>query len=201
MSKFSYGVVISLGSGVVNITGFLLSFVNEVFKVSSSDLEFSLIGVIVNLYRDETMSLVIGALLLDFYLKVSQSLKVISTSSLAFIYLGVFNIRSVLDLIGNLILIFNRVDSRYTWVIESLVFGIIYRESVFEPLQTGLIAIDSMVPIGRGQRELIVGDRQTGKTSIGVDSILNQKFESVLLVYILIGQKSSAVLEVFFGLF
>ena len=201
MSKFSYGVVISLGSGVVNITGFLLSFVGEVFKVSSSDLEFSLIGVIVNLYRDETMSLVIGALLLDFYLKVSQSLKVISTSSLAFIYLGVFNIRSVLDLIGNLILIFNRVDSRYTWVIESLVFGIIYRESVFEPLQTGLIAIDSMVPIGRGQRELIVGDRQTGKTSIGVDSILNQKFESVLLVYILIGQKSSAVLEVFLGLF
>ena len=201
MSKFSYGVVISLGSGVVNITGFLLSFVSEVFKVSSSDLEFSLIGVIVNLYRDETMSLVIGALLLDFYLKVSQSLKVISTSSLAFIYLGVFNIRSVLDLIGNLILIFNRVDSRYTWVIESLVFGIIYRESVFEPLQTGLIAIDSMVPIGRGQRELIVGDRQTGKTSIGVDSILNQKFESVLLVYILIGQKSSAVLEVFLGLF
>ena len=201
MSKFSYGVVISLGSGVVNITGFLLSFVSEVFKVSSSDLEFSLIGVIVNLYRDETMSLVIGALLLDFYLKVSQSSKVISTSSLAFIYLGVFNIRSVLDLIGNLILIFNRVDSRYTWVIESLVFSIIYRESVFEPLQTGLIAIDSMVPIGRGQRELIVGDRQTGKTSIGVDSILNQKFESVLLVYILIGQKSSAVLEVFLGLF
>jgi hypothetical protein len=62
-SRFSYGVVVSLGSGVVNITGFLLSFVSKVFKVSSSDSEFSLIGIVVNLYRDETMSLVIGALL------------------------------------------------------------------------------------------------------------------------------------------
>jgi F-type H+-transporting ATPase subunit alpha len=199
-SRFSYGVVVSLGSGVVNIAGFLLSFVGEVFKVSSSDPESSPIGIVVNLYRDETMNLVIGALLLDPCVKVSQGSKVISTASLASIYLGAFSVGSVLDPVGNLILTPNRIDSKYSWVIESPAPGIIYRESVFEPLQTGLIAIDSMVPIGRGQRELVVGDRQTGKTSIGVDSILNQKFESVLSVYVPIGQKSSAVLEVFLGL-
>ena len=71
------------------------------------------------------------------------------------------------------------------------------KESVFEPLQSGLIAVDSMVPIGRGQRELVVGDRQTGKASVGVDTILNQKYENVFCSYCPIGQKSSAVLEVF----
>ena len=71
------------------------------------------------------------------------------------------------------------------------------RESVFEPLQSGLIAVDSMVPIGRGQRELVVGDRQTGKASVGVDTILNQKYENVFCSYCPIGQKASAVLEVF----
>jgi F-type H+-transporting ATPase subunit alpha len=191
---------VSLGSGVVNIAGFLLSFVGEVFRVSSSDPDSSPIGIVVNLYRDETMNLVIGALLLDPRLKVSQNSKVVSTASLASIYVGAFSVRSILDLIGNLILTPNCLDSKYFWVIESPAPGIIYRESVFEPLQTGLISIDSMVPIGRGQRELVVGDRQSGKTSIGVDSILNQKFESVLSVYVPIGQKSSAVLEVFLGL-
>ena len=79
---------------------------------------------------------------------------------------------------------------QYRWVVESPAPGIIDRQSVFEPLQTGVISIDSMIPIGRGQRELIVGDRQTGKTSIGVDSILNQKYASLLCIYIPIGQKS-----------
>lgn len=85
-------------------------------------------------------------------------------------------------------------------MIESPAPGIIDRQSVFEPLQTGILSIDSMVPIGLGQRELLVGDRQTGKTSIGVDTILNQKLSSVLSVYVPIGQKASSVLEVFLSL-
>ena len=95
-----------MGSGVVNIVGFLLSFVREVFKVSFSDLEFNFIGIIVNVSRDSSMNLIQGALLLDLSLQVFQSSKVVSIISLVFIYLGVFNIRSVIDLIGNLILTF-----------------------------------------------------------------------------------------------
>jgi F-type H+-transporting ATPase subunit alpha len=89
---------------------------------------------------------------------------------------------------------------QYRWLIESPAPGIIDRQSVFEPLQTGVLSIDSMVPIGRGQRELIVGDRQTGKTSIGVDTILNQKYENVLSVYVGLGHKASSILEVFLAL-
>ena len=89
---------------------------------------------------------------------------------------------------------------QYAWVVESPAPGIIDRQSVFEPLQTGVISIDSMIPIGRGQRELIVGDRKTGKTSIGVDSILNQKYKKVFCIYVPIGQKASSILEVFLAL-
>jgi len=93
-----------------------------------------------------------------------------------------------------------RIDCQYRWIVESPAPGIIDRQSVFEPLQTGVLAIDSMVPLGRGQRELIVGDRQTGKTSIGVDTILNQKYDNVLSVYLPCAQKASSILEVFISL-
>jgi F-type H+-transporting ATPase subunit alpha len=96
---------------------------------------------------------------------------------LASLNLGDYVIGSIIDPIGSFILNSGRIDAQYRWVIESPSPGIIDRQSVFEPLQTGVLSIDSMVPIGRGQRELIVGDRQTGKTSIDVDTILNQKYE------------------------
>jgi F-type H+-transporting ATPase subunit alpha len=85
-------------------------------------------------------------------------------------------------------------------VIESSAARIISRQSVFEPLQTGVLSIDSMIPIGRGQRELIVGDRQIGKTAIGVDVILNQKLKKVLSIYVAIGQKASSILDIFIAL-
>merc|ERR1712061_83516 len=121
--------------------------------------------------------------------------KVSGQCRLASIILGDFAIGSILDPIGNFILNSGRIDAQYPWVIESPALGIIDRQSVFEPLQTGILSIDSMIPIGRGQRELIIGDRRTGKTSIGVDAILNQKYEKVLCVYVGIGQKASSVLE------
>merc|ERR1712113_1143468 len=98
---------------------------------------------------------------------------------------------------GNLILNSGRIDVQYRWVIESPAVGIIDRQSVFEPLQTGVISIDSMVPIGRGQRELILGDRHTGKTSIGLDTILNQKYKKVFCIYLPLGQKASSILHQF----
>merc|ERR1712205_184529 len=80
-------------------------------------------------------------------------------------------------------------------LIESMAPGIISRKSVCEPIQTGITAIDSMIPIGRGQRELIIGDRQTGKTAIALDTIINQKTEDVVCVYVAIGQKASSVAQ------
>lgn len=87
------------------------------------------------------------------------------------------------------------IVSSNTRLIESPAPGIISRRSVYEPLQTGLLAIDSMIPIGRGQRELIIGDRQTGKTAVATDTILNQKGENVICVYVAIGQKASSVAQ------
>jgi F-type H+-transporting ATPase subunit alpha len=194
-----YGVTISIGSGVVSIQGFLTAFVGEVFKVASGSSDLSY-GMVVNLCRDETMNLIIGSLMFNPDQRVCEGAKVTSMSRLASILLGDYVIGSILDPLGNLLLNTGSVNAQYRWVIESPAPGIIDRQSVFEPLQTGIISIDAMVPIGLGQRELVVGDRQTGKTSIGVDTVLNQKHESVLSVYVPIGQKAASVLEVFLSL-
>lgn len=195
-----YGVIISIGSGVVTLQGFLMAFVGEVFRICCMGFNSNSFGLVVNLYRDDTMNLLIGALLLNPENRLSEGAKVNGLCRLASIILGDFAIGSILDPVGNFILNSGRVDVQYRWVIESPAPGIIDRQSVFEPLQTGVLSIDSMVPIGRGQRELIVGDRQTGKTSIGVDTILNQKYEKVLCVYVPLGQKASSILEVFLAL-
>jgi F-type H+-transporting ATPase subunit alpha len=186
-----YGVTISIGSGVISIQGFLTAFVGEVFSVASSPIESSY-GMVVNLCRDETMNLIIGSLMFNPEIRVCEGAKVTSLSRLASILLGDYVIGSILDPLGNLLLNTGSINAQYRWVIESPAPGIIDRQSVFEPLQTGIISIDAMVPIGLGQRELVVGDRQTGKTSIGVDTILNQKHESVLSVYVPIGQKAAS---------
>lgn len=145
------------------------------------------------------MNLLIGALLLNPENRVSEGSKVNGIYRLAVIILGDFAIGSIYDAVGSYLL-GGRISAQYGWLVESPAPGIILRQSVFEPLQTGLISIDSMIPIGRGQRELIVGDRQTGKTSIGVDTILNQKYKKVFCIYLPIGQKASSILEVFLAL-
>ena len=88
------------------------------------------------------------------------------------------------------------IEASETRLIESWLLVLLSRKSVCEPLQTGITAIDAMIPIGRGQRELIIGDRQTGKTAIAVDTIMNQKAEDVVCVYVAIGQKASSVAQV-----
>ena len=192
------GVIISSGAGVLSLQGFLIAFIGEVFRISvmQSAVEGRLqgsckrsspegsLGLVVNLYQNERMNLVIGALLLNPVLRVGEGAKVNGISRLASIILGDFAIGSILDPVGNFILNSGRIDVQYPWVVESPAPGIIDRQSVFEAFQTGVISIDSMIPIGRGQRELIVGDRQVGKTSIGVDTILNQKYKKVFCIYL-----------------
>jgi F-type H+-transporting ATPase subunit alpha len=178
-----------------------MAFVGEVFRVSLGNSAAQgprkALGLVVNLYRDEAMNLVIAALLLDPTLRVGEGNKVHAMSRLPSLILGDFAIGSILDPVGNLVLSSGALEAQYLWVIESPAPGIIDRQSVFEPLQTGVMSIDAMIPLGRGQRELIVGDRQTGKTSIGVDTILNQKYEKVFCVYLPLGAKAAAILEVF----
>jgi F-type H+-transporting ATPase subunit alpha len=167
--------------------------------ISSYNVTASL-GIVVNLYRDTSLCLLIGALIINPANRLSLGAQVIGQCTLASIVIGDHAIGSILNTIGTLILNSKRVDIQYHWVIESSAARIISRQSVFEPLQTGVLSIDSMIPIGRGQRELIVGDRQVGKTAIGVDVILNQKLEKVLSVYVAIGQKASSVLDIFMAL-
>jgi F-type H+-transporting ATPase subunit alpha len=187
-----YGVIISISAGVVTIQGFLIAFVSEVFQCSLSS------GLVVNLYQNDSYNLTIGALLLNPHIRISEGAKVIGISRLATIILGDVAIGSILDPMGNLLFQSSSISLHYRWVVESP--ATISRQSVCEPLQTGILAIDSMIPIGRGQRELVVGDRQTGKTSIGIDTILNQKHEKLLCIYVPIGNKASSILAVFLHL-
>jgi F-type H+-transporting ATPase subunit alpha len=152
----------------------------------------------------------IGALLLNPGCRICEGAKVVGLSRLATFLIGGYCVGSMLDPLGSVIFNSRTVGLEYRWVIESPSPGIISRQSVYEPLQTGILAIDSMIPVGRGQRELIVGDRQTGKTSIGVDTILNQRSSlgasssnsssNVMCVYVPIGQKASSILEIFIAL-
>jgi len=193
------GVVISNGSGVINVQGFMTAFVGEVFEINISS-SVKTLGIVVNLYRDETMNLIIGALLVDINAKVGEGAKLSGTSKLLTIVLGDFTIGSILDAVGTFILNDSKINVESKWLVESPAPGIIDRQSVCEPLQTGIMSIDAMIPIGRGQRELIVGDRQSGKTSICIDTILNQKSNNVICVYNPVGAKASSVLEVFISL-
>jgi F-type H+-transporting ATPase subunit alpha len=202
---FIYGVIISTGCAVVTLEGFLIAFIGEVFRICVMGFNYLLsksFGLVVNLYLEDTMNLLIGALLLNPSNGVCEGQKVNGIYRLASIILGDFAIGSILDPVGSYILnamqrsVTRSSDSSY-WLVLNSAPGIILRQSVFEPIQTGIISIDSMIPIGRGQRELIVGDRQTGKTSIGVDTILNQKYKKVFCIYVPIGQKASSILEVF----
>jgi F-type H+-transporting ATPase subunit alpha len=201
----STGVVVTVGSGVVTIQGFMHSAVGEIFRFRGSIA----VGLVVNLTRDDTMNLVVGALSFHSSTYIVVGGGVIASKHLATLAIGAHGIGSVVDALGSTIFasvshVVKASSARSSssaldlaWSIEAASPSIITRLSVGEPLQTGIAAVDSMVPIGRGQRELIVGDRQTGKTSIAVDSILNQRYERLLTVYCPIGQKASSVLDVF----
>ena len=187
----------------MSLQGFLIAFINELFRLAVIPRpvnEENAYGLVVNLYQNERMNLLIGALLLNPKIRLYEGAKVNAISRLASIILGDFAIGSILDGQGNFILNSGRIDVQYPWLLESPASGIIDRQSVFEALQTGVVGVDSMIPLGRGQRELIVGDRQTGKTSIGLDTILNQKYKKVFCIYLPLGQKASSILEVFLAL-
>jgi F-type H+-transporting ATPase subunit alpha len=177
-----------------------MAFVGELFGIGLTCVSR---GVVVNLYRDNTSAeLMIGAIMVNPSLsdRITQGTMVKGIGSSASVKLGTFAVGSLLDPLGSCIFSSTSMDFKHLWLIEQAAPSIISRLSIHEPVQTGLICIDAMIPIGRGQRELVVGDRQTGKTSIGMDTILNQRTSAVICVYNAIGQKASSILDLFVAL-
>ena len=180
------GTVFQVGDGIARIYG-----LDKVMSGELLDFEDGTVGIALNL---ETKN--VGAVLMGEGLKVQEGSSVRATGKIAQIGVGDDYLGRVVNPLAQPIDGKGKIDSDDTRLIESGAPGIISRRSVHEPLQTGLVAIDSMIPIGRGQRELIIGDRQTGKTAVAIDTILNQKGKDVICVYVAIGQKASSIAQI-----
>jgi len=179
------GIVLQVGDGIARIYG-----LENVASGELLEFEDQTVGIALNL---ETSN--VGAVLMGTGRNIKQGSTVKATGKIAQIPVGPDLLGRVVDALVTPIDGKGNIASAETRLIESPAPGIIARTSVCEPLQTGIVSIDAMIPIGRGQRELIIGDRQTGKTSIALDTIINQKSEDVVCVYIAIGQKASTVAQ------
>ncbi len=180
------GYVTSIGDGVARVSGLPGAMASELLEFPGG-----LIGVALNL--DETS---IGAVLLGDSSHVEEGDEVRSTGRVLSVPVGDAMLGRVVDPLGEPIDGKGPIDTTETRLLETQAPSVVERQPVTQPLQTGIKAIDAMTPIGRGQRQLIIGDRQTGKTAIVVDTILNQKGLGVKCIYVAIGQKNSTVAEV-----
>nr|YP_009425181.1 ATP synthase CF1 alpha subunit [Asplenium pekinense]ASU93872.1 ATP synthase CF1 alpha subunit [Asplenium pekinense] len=180
------GTVLQVGDGIARIHG-----LNKVMAGESVESEDGTVGIALNLESDN-----VGAVLTGDGLTIQEGSSVKATGKIAQIPVSDSFLGRVVNALAQPIDGKGQIPASEFRLIESPAPGIISRRSVYEPLQTGLIAIDSMIPIGRGQRELIIGDRQTGKTAVATDTILNQKGQNVICVYVAIGQKASSVAQV-----
>ena len=180
------GEVIKVGDGVASIYGLKKAMAGELLKFPND-----VFGIALNLESD-----VVGAVLLGESEKVKEGDPVHLTGRIAEVPTGKGMLGRVVDPLGNPIDGKGPIQAEATRRIEFRAPGVVQRQPVKEPIQTGIKAIDAMIPVGRGQRELIIGDRQTGKTAVAVDAILNQKGQDVMCVYVAIGQKRSTVVNV-----
>lgn len=179
------GLVLQIGDGIARIYG-----LENVASGELLEFEDKTIGIALNLEASN-----IGAVLMGNGRNIMQGSPVYATGKIAQIPVGEELLGRVVNSLVEPIDNLGILSCQNTRLLESPAPGIIGRQSVSEPLQTGIIAIDALIPIGRGQRELIIGDRQTGKTSIALDTIINQKLEEVICVYVAIGQKGSTVAQ------
>jgi len=180
------GTVLQVGDGIARIYGLEKCMAGELLE-----FEDGTVGIALNLEEDN-----VGAVLMGAGRDIQEGSPVSATGKIAQVPVGDAMIGRVVDALGRPIDGKGDIQSSESRLIESMAPGIIARRSVCEPMQTGITAIDAMIPVGRGQRELIIGDRQTGKTAIAVDTIINQKSEDVVCVYVAIGQKASTVAQV-----
>jgi F-type H+/Na+-transporting ATPase subunit alpha len=185
------GSVLEVRDGIARIYGLAKAMAGEMLEVTSSETGEKITALALNLEEDN-----IGAVILGDYLQLKEGDEVRRTSRVLEVPVGPELIGRVVDPLGRPLDEAGPVNATHSRKVESQAPGIIVRQPVKEPLQTGIKAIDSMIPIGRGQRELIIGDRGTGKTAIAVDTIINQKGTGVICIYIAIGQKNSTVASV-----
>lgn len=180
------GIVVSVSDGIVRIYGLSAVMQGEMIQFPGN-----VYGMAMNLERDS-----VGAIILGDYEHITEGDIVTCTGKILEVPVGRELVGRVVDALGRPIDGKGPINNKYTAPIEKVAPGVIARKSVSQPLQTGLKAIDAMVPIGRGQRELIIGDRQTGKTAVAIDTIINQKENGVICIYVAIGQKASSIANV-----
>ncbi len=186
VSVSNVGTVLQIGDGIARIYG-----LEKVMAGELVEFEDGTEGIALNLEDDN-----VGAVLMGEALGVQEGSTVKSTGKIASVPVGESMLGRVVNPLGQPVDGNGDISTSDTRLIESLAPGIIKRKSVHEPMQTGITSIDAMIPIGRGQRELIIGDRQTGKTAIAIDTIINQKGQDVVCVYVAVGQKSASVAQV-----
>jgi F-type H+-transporting ATPase subunit alpha len=180
------GTVTSVGDGIARVYGLERVMAGEMVQ-----FPHNIFGLALNLEQDN-----VGVVLLGEYQQIKEGDEVRRTGKIMSVPVGPAMVGRVVNPLGIPIDGKGPVDTKEFYPIERIAPGVVDRKPVKEPLQTGLKAIDSMIPIGRGQRELIIGDRQTGKTAIAVDTIINQKGKGVICIYVAIGQKKSTVAQV-----
>lgn len=180
------GRVISVGDGIARIYGLEKAMSGELLEFPGG-----LVGMVLNLEEDN-----VGAILLGYDDQIKEGDEVKRTGRIMEVPVGPELVGRVVDALGQPIDGKGPVNTKKFGPIERVAPGVIARKSVHEPMQTGIKAIDGMIPIGRGQRELIIGDRQTGKTAVAIDTIINQKGQNVFCVYVAVGQKRSTVARV-----
>ncbi len=184
------GQVIEIGDGIAKISGINDVMMSEMIEFENETGE-KVYGVALNLEEAE-----VGAIILGEATKIKEGDKAKCLRKILSIPVGENMIGRVINPLGEAIDGQGAIETKDTYPIEKVAPGVISRESVNEPLQTGIKSIDSIIPIGRGQRELIIGDRQTGKTAIAIDTIINQKKENVKCIYVAIGQKESKIASI-----
>ena len=180
------GTIVSVADGIVRIHGLA-----DVMYGEMIEFEGGLYGMALNLERDS-----VGAIVLGDYLPLQEGQKVRCTGRILEVPTGPELLGRVVDALGNPIDGKGPIEAKCSSPVERIAPGVISRKSVDQPVQTGYKSVDAMVPVGRGQRELIIGDRQTGKTAMAIDAIINQKDSGIKCVYVAIGQKQSSIANV-----
>ena len=180
------GTVTYVGDGIARISGLTNAMASELVEFEDGTL-----GIVFNLEEDS-----VGVIIMGEYTGIEEGQLVRSTGRIASVPVGDALIGRVVNAVGQPIDGKGPIETDKYRPVERIAPGVVYREPVNTPVQTGIIAIDSMIPIGRGQRELIIGDRQTGKTAIAIDTIINQKGQDLICIYVAIGQKRSQVAQV-----
>ena len=180
------GTIVSVSDGIVRIHGLADAMYGEMIEFPGG-----VYGMALNLEQDS-----VGAVILGEYLGLAEGMTAKCTGRILEVPVGPEMLGRVVDALGNPIDGKGPIDAKLTDAVEKVAPGVIWRKSVDQPVQTGYKSVDAMIPIGRGQRELIIGDRQTGKTAMAVDAIINQKNSGIRCVYVAIGQKQSTIANV-----